>query len=128
MRLLLDTHAFAWWMLDDPRMSNGARAAIESQGVTTSVSVCSVWEIAIKVGVGKWPEASDLLSNLEDELAGQGFALLPIQVAHVRMAGLMTSLHRDTFDRLLAAQAVIEGLTLVTSDMRLAGLGPSTLW
>jgi PIN domain nuclease of toxin-antitoxin system len=84
--------------------------------------------MAIKVGLGKWPEAQALLSDLEGLVRSEGFRLLPITVAHVRDAGLMQTPHRDPFDRLLAAQALREGLTIVTSDADLSLLGAPCLW
>jgi PIN domain nuclease of toxin-antitoxin system len=125
---LLDTHAFVWFALGDARLSAPARMAIEDPNMQSDVSVASIWEIAIKVGVGKWPEASLLLGNIEQRLAQVRIGLVPISVAHVLHAGLMQSAHRDPFDRLLAAQASIEGLTVVTTDQKLAGLGVPVLW
>ena len=84
--------------------------------------------MAIKIGLGKWPEAEPLLAKLEAELAVPGFRLLPISLAHVRAAGLMSSPHRDPFDHLLAAQAQIEGLTLVTADPKVQALAATWLW
>ena len=92
------------------------------------VSVASAWEIAIKVGLGKWPEARDLLLDFERHMDDAGFEMLPIMVAHVRAAGLMAATHRDPFDRLLAAQATIEGLVLVTADPSVTTLGAAHLW
>jgi PIN domain nuclease of toxin-antitoxin system len=69
-----------------------------------------------------------LIENFECEIASKGFALIPIEVQHVRTAGLMQAAHRDPFDRLLVAQAASEGLTLVTSDAALAALGARCLW
>ena len=90
--------------------------------------MATAWEMAIKVGIGKWPEAAALVDDFEAKIALPGFRLLPISVPHVRAAGLMQSPHRDPFDRLLAAQAMTEGLTLVTADTRLAALGAAVLW
>jgi len=92
------------------------------------VSVASAWEIAIKVGQGRLPEASEILANFEAALQAEGFALLAITVAHARTAGLLASEHRDPFDRLLASQAIVEGLTLVTADPKLHSLGAPCLW
>jgi PIN domain nuclease of toxin-antitoxin system len=128
VRLLLDTHALVWFVLGDAKLSAPARTAIEDPNVQTDVSVASIWEIAIKVGVGKWPEAEPLLGNIEHRLVLARIGLIPISVAHARHAGLMQSAHRDPFDRLLAAQAAIEGLTVVTIVHKLAGLGVSVLW
>jgi PIN domain nuclease of toxin-antitoxin system len=103
--------------------------ALSGDPDTVHVSVVTAWEIAIKVGQGKWPEARWLIDNFEREMAAEGFRLLPIEVSHVRAAGLMQAAHRDPFDRLLAAQAVAEDLTILTSDHRaLAQLGPACLW
>jgi PIN domain nuclease of toxin-antitoxin system len=128
LRTLLDTHVLFWWLTDDPQLSAEARRTIETEAEGVHVSVATAWEIAIKVGAGKWPEAADLINNLEREVAAEGFRFLPIEVAHARAAGLSRFAHRDPFDRMLVAQATIEGLTLVTSDRTLAGLGVPCLW
>ena len=91
-------------------------------------SVASALEIAIKVGGKGWPEAKALIDDFEAALGVEGFFLLPITIPHVRLAGLMSAPHRDPFDRLLAAQATIEGLTLVTADAKVQGLGAPWLW
>jgi PIN domain nuclease of toxin-antitoxin system len=101
---------------------------MEVPGNMVHVSVATAWEIAIKVGNGKLPEASEILANFENAVGDEGFVLLPISIPHVRAAGLLQSPHRDPFDRLLAAQAITEGLTLVTADAKLAGLGAPILW
>lgn len=128
MRLLLDTHTVFWWMTDDPKLSASAHALIEDKASSVYVSVGSAWEVAIKVGLGKWPLAETLIGGFENEMRNEGFAILPISIGHVRFAGLMTAAHRDPFDRLLAAQALAEGLTLVTTDFKLASLGAPVFW
>ena len=127
MRVLLDTHTFVWWTLDDVRLSNGARAAI-GNSTEAFVSLVTPWEIAIKVGKGKWPEAKPTLDDFEQIAEKANLGLLTTTVEHVRLSGLMPSPHRDPFDRLMAAQAITEGLTLVTSDAKLASLGADCLW
>lgn len=127
MKLLLDTHTFVWWTLDDPRLSTFGRSAIVGASSVT-VSVVTAWEIAIKVGRGKWPEALSTLEDFEAVVRRAEFEIVPISVDHVRRAGLLVSGHRDPFDRLLAAQASIEGLTLVSADARMAQLGAAVLW
>jgi PIN domain nuclease of toxin-antitoxin system len=92
------------------------------------VSLGSVWEIAIKVGLGRWREAALLLANIETELNIAGFELKPIELAHVRLAGLSQSSHRDPFDRLLVAQATLDGLSLVSADRIITTLTPNVLW
>ncbi len=128
MRLLLDTHALFWWLTEPTQMTVAAYAAIESDGAEVFVSSVSCWEIAIKVEAGKWPEAARLLDSFDDQLKKAAFLLLPIAVSHARTAGVMQSPYRDPFDRLLAAQALIEGLTLVTADAKVATLGAPVLW
>jgi PIN domain nuclease of toxin-antitoxin system len=128
VRLLIDSHTLYWAVGERSRLSNPARAALEDQGNDVYVSVVSLWEMAIKAGSGKWPEVLQLVERFEFEIEKPGFRLLPISVPHVRLAGLMPSPHRDPFDRLLAAQATIEGLTLVSSDAKMANLGAEVLW
>lgn len=83
--------------------------------------------MAIKVGVGKWPEAAMLVNDFETQMTTERFMVLPITLDHVRTAGLLQAAHRDPFDRLLASQAQIEGMTLVTADPKLHGLGAAIL-
>jgi PIN domain nuclease of toxin-antitoxin system len=91
VRLLADTHVVFWATMERSRLSQVARAALESEQNEAFVSVASAWEIAIKVGLGKWPEARDLLFDFEQHMADGGFELLPITVAHVRTAGLISN-------------------------------------
>ena len=127
MRLLLDTHILFWAIMDVPKLSPTATAALQDPNNQVLVSVASAWEMAIKVGLSKWPEAANLVAHFDAEIAKAKFALLPITIPHVRTAGLMQAAHRDPFDRLLAAQAQVEGLSLVTADPKLAGLGATIL-
>jgi PIN domain nuclease of toxin-antitoxin system len=128
VRLLLDTHVFYWWMAEHSRLSADAQRAISEPTNEVYVSVASAWELAIKVGAGKWPEAVDIVDQFEHHLAAESFRLLTISVAHVRSAGLMASAHRDPFDRLLAAQAGTEGLRIITVDAKLAALTSDVVW
>lgn len=128
MKLLLDTHVLFWAMQDRPKLSSTSRAAIEAEENEVLVSIVGAWEMAIKIGSGKWPEAAALLANFDKVIAVPAFVLLPLTVPHVRAAGLMQAAHRDPFDRLLAAQAIAEELTLVTADTKVQGLGAAWLW
>lgn len=128
MRLLADTHVVFWATMERTRLSPAAQAALESEQNDVVVSVASAWEIAIKVGLGRWPEARGLLLDFERHMDEAGFEIPPITVAHVRTAGLMGAAHRDPFDRVLAAQATIDGLVLVTADSSLATLGAACIW
>jgi PIN domain nuclease of toxin-antitoxin system len=109
VKLLLDTHTLVWWIRASPRLSDTARQEISTDGAEVFVSIASAWEIAVKVGLGKWEEARELIEEFEPALAAERFQILPITVAHVRAAGLTAAPHRDPFDWLLAAQAQIEG-------------------
>jgi PIN domain nuclease of toxin-antitoxin system len=128
VRLLVDTHILFWATMDRSRLSPAARGALESEQNDVLTSIASAWEIAIKVGIGKWPEARDLLFDLERHIDEAGFELLPITVAHARVAGTMGGAHRDPFDRIFAAQAIMEGLVLVTADAEFAALGAACIW
>lgn len=127
MTLLLDTHAFVWWVGSDPRLSTTAREAIANETSAILVSVATAWEIAIKVGQGRWPEAASLIARFEDVLVQESFEALPIAISTVRMAGLMQSPHKDPFDRLIVAQAIEQGLTIVSKDWQLELLGAKIL-
>ena len=115
MNLLLDTHAFLWWDSHDPRLPAAFQAAIESPYNNVYVSAVTVWEIAIKRASGKLAFSGSAARSI----AGHGFLPLPVTVEHAEWAGSLPSLHRDPFDRLLVAQARLEGLTLVTVDQQI---------
>ena len=115
MDLLLDTHVFIWWAARDPRLSRVARDAIADGENRVVVSAVSVWEISIKRAAGKLAFQHDIL----DALARTGFESLDITARHADRAGSLPLHHTDPFDRLLVAQATIEGLVLVTQDRQL---------
>jgi PIN domain nuclease of toxin-antitoxin system len=114
--LLLDSHAFVWLMTSPQKVPPSTRDVIADAGQSLLLSTASVWEIATKVGRGRWPEATAVVGNIHDALARVSITSLPVSVAHARAAGLLTWAHRDPFDRMLAAQAIAEGATLVTVD------------
>jgi PIN domain nuclease of toxin-antitoxin system len=126
--LLLDTHALLWWLAEPDRLSPAAHAAIAEPANQVHVSAASGWEIATKVRLGKLPAVSELLHDLPQLLAAQGFALLPINLLHGLHAGGYPMAHRDPFDRLLAAQAVLGRLTLVSLDPALDAFPCCVYW
>jgi len=128
MRILLDTHALLWWMIGDRRLSARARAAVAAPSAEVFVSAASAWEMAVKVRLGKLPEASRLTHRLAESLAEQSFKHLPVSLDHGRLGGLLPGTHRDPFDRVLAAQSLLDNLVLVTSDAAFASFGVKTLW
>lgn len=113
MRLLLDTHIFLWADVDDPRLSQDFRRAIASPQNEVLVSAVTVWEISIKRSSGKLTFAGSISRAVAEH---PKFQALPITPEHAEWAGDLPDLHRDPFDRLLVAQAQLEGLTLVTLD------------
>ena len=116
-RLLLDSHVWLWWRALDRRMGPGTQAAI-ANAHAVYLSVASAWEIAIKRQLGKLKIPRDL--DLAAEFALDGFVPVPITIEHALVAAGLPAIHRDPFDRMLVAQARIEGLTLVTADPMLS--------
>ncbi len=112
MRLLLDTHMFLWWCAGDRRLTDAERRAIRDGANDVFLSAASVWEMAIKQVLGrlKLPEAASAA------VARLGIERLPIALEHAEATLLLPPLHRDPFDRMLLAQARVEGLTLVSRD------------
>jgi len=128
MRLLLDTHVLLWWFMDDPLLSRGASAAIADESNEVLVSAASAWEIATKHRLGKLPEARDAYPRFEELVARNGFAMLPVSVRHGLRAGSYLDPHGDPFDRMLAAQAELEGLSLVSRDRIFARFPVQLVW
>jgi PIN domain nuclease of toxin-antitoxin system len=128
MPILLDTHALLWWMVGDERLSPRARAAVGAKSAEVFVSAASAWELATKVRLGKLPAAARLTHRLSESLAEQNFRQLGITIEHARLGGLLPGRHRDPFDRVLAAQALLEDVALVTNDPAFAAFGVKTLW
>jgi PIN domain nuclease of toxin-antitoxin system len=128
MRLLLDTHAFLWWLAGDEALSPAARAAIADEANGVFVSAASAWEIATKHRIGKLPGVAAVVADLEGAIAGQGFEGLPIGVRHGQAAGALPGPHRDPFDRMLIAQAMLENLVLVSNEQAFDAYGLARLW
>lgn len=116
MNLLLDTHTLLWWLADDARLSQEARASISDPRRIVYVSAVTAWEISIKRALGKLDAPSDLVAAV----SASGFQELPITIAHALAAGQLPNNHSDPFDRMLVAQTKLENLTLVTHDDRIA--------
>jgi PIN domain nuclease of toxin-antitoxin system len=116
VRLLLDTHTLLWALSDVPRVADDARRAIEDPDTDVFVSAASAWEIATKQASGRLAAPDDL----ETSLNAKEFSPLEITVAHGLRAGALPLHHRDPFDRMLVAQTQLEGLTIVTRDVRIA--------
>ena len=116
MKLLLDTCALLWFLRDDPELSERAALAIEDPTNEVVVSVVSIWEIAIKAGLGKIRAPDDFECGLEEELEQSGFTLLEVSYRHAAGVLALPRVHSDPFDRLLISQCRVEKLIPVTSD------------
>jgi PIN domain nuclease of toxin-antitoxin system len=123
-RLLVDTHALLWWLADDPGLSPAARDTIAERTNEPLVSTASVWEIAIKRSLGKLEVPDDL----PDRISENGFDWLAVAPQHAWQVGELPAHHRDPFDRLLIAQALVEGLPVVTADARFGAYGVEVRW
>jgi PIN domain nuclease of toxin-antitoxin system len=115
MNLLLDTHVLLWWLEDNPTLSKKARSAIADGENLVFVSAAIIWEIKIKQALGKL----EIPRNFRRVVDDQSFEMLNITVEHAYAIGDLPAHHRDPFDRMLVAQAKVEGLTLITRDIRL---------
>lgn len=117
MKLLVDTQCFLWWREGNSRLGRKARAAIEREASEVRVSTASAWEIAIKVQSGRLPFRERLAVWLPAAIQSSGFRVLLITLEHAVAVAELPEHHGDPFDRLLIAQAQLENLTIVTSDM-----------
>ena len=128
MNLLLDTHAFIWWLSGDDALSRRARAAMEDRTRSVFVSAATAWEISTKFRIGKLPSVADIVADIEGEVTKYGFTPLAVSIRHGQLAGSLPGEYRDPFDRMLIAQAILEGLVLVSNDVMLDRFGAGRLW
>ena len=128
MRLLLDTHAFLWWLAGDEALSETSRQGIKTDADAIFVSAASVWEISTKHRLGKLPGAGAIVGDMAEAIASQGFVGLPIEVRHAQAAGALPGPRRDPFDRMLIAQALMEDLLLVSNERAFEAYGVRRLW
>jgi PIN domain nuclease of toxin-antitoxin system len=129
VRLLLDTHAFLWWVFADPKLSRAARTAISDDAENSVfVSAASAWEIATKYRIGKLSSARVVAEDISGAIAGEGFNTLAVSVLHAERAGRLVGDHRDPFDRMLIAQAISEDLVLLSNERAFEAYGVKRLW
>jgi PIN domain nuclease of toxin-antitoxin system len=126
--MLLDTHAWLWWLEGDRRLRPTVRRRISDPEQRVYVSAATSWELATKVRVGKLSEAAGIVARLAVILDEQGFEALPVSLEASRLAGSLPSPHRDPFDRMLAAQALLHDLDLVSIDPAFGLLGLEATW
>lgn len=129
MTFLLDTHALLWALTDPSRLGHAARRIITARASRIVVSAASAWELSTKQRLGRLSQADALMGAYPRHLDRLDAIRLPITEEHALLAGKLEWAHRDPFDRMLAAQAMVESLTLVTNDPAFTGLpGLATTW
>lgn len=129
MKLLLDTHTLLWWSFNETdRIPKAAAAHIRNPDNDVLVSSASVWEIATKFRIGKLPQAKPFIDDFDGVIRRSGATHLATDWTHALAAGLLPGPHRDPFDRLLIAQAKIEGAAVVSADAVFADYGVATVW
>ena len=128
MRLLLDTHAFLWWLSGSNQLSSPARRAIADESNEVSVSAASAWEIATKYRLGKLPGAEIVARDVRAAIADQGFGELAVTVTEASRAGSLGGPLRDPFDRMLIAQALERDLVLLSNETVFDAYGIQRLW
>ncbi len=124
MRLLLDSHAFLWWSEGSSQLGTGARHAIADPANEVLISIASLWELILKVSLGKLA----LPDDIETMVLSQGLSVLAVSFDHLRRFGTLTLIHKDPFDRMIIAQALAEGIPIATADRRFASYGVQIVW
>ncbi len=128
MALLLDTNVFLWWADDSVRLSTKARRAISRRDETCFLSLASCWEMATKIGLGRLKLMQRLDRFIAEQMAQNGVHPLAVTLPHLARAAELPFHHRDPFDRLLAAQAIEEGLSIVSADAVFKKYGVARVW
>jgi len=128
MKFLLDTHALLWWAFGSKELSRRSNALLADRSNTILVSAASAWEIATKFRLGRMPEAKVLVQDMPGWFEQAGLIELPMTVAHAQRAGALPNTHRDPFDRMLAAQSLLENAPIIGRDEALADFGVQLVW
>jgi PIN domain nuclease of toxin-antitoxin system len=126
--VLLDTHAFVWFVGDSQRLRPETRRFLADMDCELFLSAASVWEIATKVRIGRFPEAVDLLSDFVGILDRFMITPMAVTILHAMEAGMLPGPHRDPFDRMLIAQSILEELPIVTRDPAFANYDGKVIW
>ena len=128
MRLLLDTHTLLWWWTNSPEMSTRVRELIQDETNEVLVSAASAWEIATKHRLGKLEIGREAVARFNELVDLDGFIHLPVNYLHALHAGSMDGEHRDPFDRMLAAQSLLEGIPLLSRDRVFESMKVPIIW
>jgi PIN domain nuclease of toxin-antitoxin system len=128
MKVLLDTHAFLWWITDSPKLSARAREVIQDSNNELFFSAASGWEIAIKAQLGRLQLPDNLEQFILEQLSLNAILVLPIQLRHALRVYTLPQYHRDPFDRILVAQSQIENLPILTTGTQITPYTVETIW
>lgn len=128
MNVLLDVHAFLWWILADPQLSHQASAILSDNKNQLFMSTGSVWEIIIKTQIGKLPLPPDPIRFVREQLAVNAIHTLPISLEHVLQVYTLPLHHKDPFDRILVAQSQVEQMPILTADPLITAYGIPVIW
>lgn len=128
MKLLLDAHTLLWYVAGESRLSSVARAAIDDAANDCFVSIASLWELAIKMGLGKLDLRPDFSGFIQRAVTANGFTILAVDLRHLDRMAALPHHHRDPFDRMLAVQAELEAMTIVSADEMLDAYGVQRVW
>lgn len=128
MRVLVDTHALLWFLTADSRLSEQARELISTADNEVLVSIATLWEIAIKASLGRIDLGSTFAEFVTEQVENNGFSVLPIALEHLARLAELPFHHRDPFDRLLVAQALAEGIPLISADGSFRDYDVKLLW
>lgn len=128
MRVLLDTHTFLWFVLGEAPLSARAKAIIEDPGNEKLLSPASYWEIAIKISLGKYTLSLPYEEFIEKGITENGFVVVPIALPHTAVLTTLPFHHRDPFDRLIIAQAMVEEATIISIDTEFDAYPITRLW
>jgi len=128
VRAILDTHSLLWFSLNDARLSDTARSCISDGGNEIFVSPATFWEIAIKIRLGKYKLQEDFTEFFSGEMRKNDFTFLPITLEHTAVVATLPFHHRDPFDRLLIAQAIVERIDIISADQAMDGYAVTRVW
>jgi PIN domain nuclease of toxin-antitoxin system len=128
MNFLLDTHTLIWWSIDPIRLSQQARNLLDDESNTVFLSIISVWEMQIKLQIGKLTLQMPLPELIKDQQETNDLQLLPIELTHIYALTNLPNHHRDPFDRLLIAQATVEQVPIISIDSVFDNYPIQRLW
>ena len=128
MRILLDTHAFIWWDNAPSKLATTARSHCQSPGNTLLLSIISVWEMQIKLQIGKMTLPAPLMDIVNNQIKANQLELLPVALSHISALDNLPMHHKDPFDRMLVAQAITEGIPIISADPALMQYPVTMIW